>query len=70
MDHLEHLTRVYSEIGVPLDHLPYSSEMERIVALISDLDGGTTTSRDVWHDLLRVRKRGELPRVGRCQTRK
>jgi hypothetical protein len=65
MSRFEQLVRVYSEIGVPLDRLPCSQEMDRLVASISDADGTPPNCREVWWNLLDLRKGGKLPKVGR-----
>ena len=67
MSHREQLARVYSQVGVPLDRLPYSDEMDRVVATIATAEGKATTCREVWHELVNLRKSGKLPRVGRAE---
>ncbi len=63
MSHQEHLARVYSQIGVPLDQLPYTPEMDRLIQLLTRAEGGQSTHQKVWRELLNLRKRGYLPRT-------
>jgi hypothetical protein len=67
MSHQEQLARVYSQIGVPLDRLPYSKDMDRVVASLSATKGNTVTCHEVWRELVNLRKCGKLPKVGRLQ---
>lgn len=60
----EHLISLYARVGVPLDRLPYSSELDRIVLSLSE-SGYAATCREVWRELVNLRKNGKLPRLGR-----
>jgi hypothetical protein len=55
----------YSALRVPLDRLPYSKEMDRLVESLNESGGKSKTHREVWGELVDLRKRGLLPKVGR-----
>jgi hypothetical protein len=52
-------------VGVPTDCLPYSAAIERVRDTASALAQRPLTCREIWHILLRLRKRGALPRLVR-----
>lgn len=59
------LASAYAEAGVPLDQLPYSQNMRRLLIAAQRLGLRDTTRRKAWREMLKLRKRGALPRVGR-----
>ncbi|HZL35127.1 MAG TPA: hypothetical protein VFC78_07445 [Tepidisphaeraceae bacterium] len=59
------LSDVYSEIGVPADRLPYSEAIERLTAEYSRRVGLPSSPAACWREILRLRKDGKLPRLGR-----
>jgi hypothetical protein len=65
MSHQEQLARAYLQVGIPLDRLPYSLDMDRLVAWLSSAEGEGATSQKVWRELVDLRKRGKLPKLGR-----
>jgi hypothetical protein len=65
MSHQEQLARVYLQIGIPLDRLPYSLDMDRLVILVSNAEGEAAAYHKVWRKLVDLRKRGKLPKLGR-----
>jgi hypothetical protein len=58
------LVEAYSALRVPLDRLPYSEEMDRLVDSLKESQGELITHREAWASLLRLRKRRSLPKVG------
>jgi hypothetical protein len=63
----DRLSKLYLKTGVPLDRLPYSDPMDRLVASIHNDDAKPATHRESWAALVDLRKRGLLPKVGRGQ---
>jgi hypothetical protein len=58
----------YSALRVPLDRLPYTEEMDRLVKSVNETRVRAKTHREVWSELVDLRKRGLLPKVGRHAT--
>jgi len=61
------LVRLYVEVGRPVDDLPYTAEFEKICQKIFGLTDNST-QRHAFDRLLRFRKSGRLPRVGRLNV--
>jgi hypothetical protein len=59
------LANAYAQTKIPLDQLPYSPAFESLCQKARDLGLEIQSHQQVWHDLLDLRKRGHLPRVGR-----
>lgn len=59
------LNEAYYQIGIYLDRLPYPPSFEELRALVERLSGKQITLSDLWARLLRLRKDGELIRLGR-----
>lgn len=57
------LVDIYSEIGVPVDQLPYSASIDQLVQRLGRPESDEE-KRLVYQRLLSLRKRGRLPRVG------
>jgi hypothetical protein len=68
MSNPQKLGDAYSAIHIPLDQLPYTEAMDRLVESVSNASGTAKTSREVWRELVDLRKRGLLPRVGRAKA--
>jgi hypothetical protein len=68
MSHQEYLAHAYSTVGIPLDQLPYTEAMDRLVASVNKAEGTVRTHREVWQETLDLRKRGMLPKVGRRRS--
>jgi hypothetical protein len=58
----------YSALRVPLDRLPYTKEMDGLVESLNQTQANAKTHHDVWSELVDLRKRGLLPKVGRHPT--
>jgi len=62
----EQLVDAYERVGVSLDKLPYTEHFDRIVRMLGYSDADTQDRKYMVHQrLLRLRKAGRLPRVGR-----
>ena len=61
------LPAAYLALGIPLDRLPYSSAMDRLVATVSNAEGTAKTHHEIWSVLVDLRKNGRLPKVGRIR---
>lgn len=64
-EYIANLVAVYEKVGVPLDRLPYTKEMGELTTLLRIRERRNVTCREVWRDLVAVRKSGGLPRIGR-----
>lgn len=63
------LSRLYEQIGRTADDLPYTPHFERLYAMYSaEHEGAKPTRRQVWRQLLTLRKAGELPKLGAART--
>lgn len=60
----------YSAVRIPLDRLPYTEDMDRLVESLNETKQPTKTHREVWMELVDLRKRGLLPKVGRSRRPK
>ncbi|GIW75552.1 MAG: hypothetical protein KatS3mg104_0615 [Phycisphaerae bacterium] len=61
----ELLTRLYTLIGRTADDLPYTRHFEELYSLyVRQLPDPKPSARDVWWQLINLRKRGSLPRLG------
>lgn len=60
----EFLIEAYIKVGEPLDSLPYTDEFERLVKFLNKKPTRDNL-RETHRRLLTLRKRGQLPRVGR-----
>lgn len=64
-EHIKTLVKMYLEIGIPLDQLPHTREMEQLGTLLRIAEGKGFTLKEIWHDLVGLRKKGALPRLRR-----
>lgn len=65
--HDQRLVDAYSEVGRPLDDLPYTDDFDRLCESL----GRNATNEDrhrIYKRLLSLRKSGRLPRVGRFSS--
>lgn len=58
----ERLVELYVQTGRSLDALPYTEEFERLVEKYQG-DKSPEACREVWMQLLRLRKQARLPRT-------
>jgi hypothetical protein len=63
------LAAAYVQTGTPLDQLPYTPALDALCERAQRLGATVESPRQVWRDLLHLRKRGLLPRVGRTSRR-
>ena len=59
------LIAAYRQVGIPLDQLPYCEEFARLRKIAERESGEQIEERALWKQLVRMRKDGELPRLGR-----
>lgn len=57
------LAKLYSDLGVPLDKLPYTTEFDRLQAEFCAQGKIAITARQLWRELISLRKTGLLPRL-------
>jgi hypothetical protein len=67
MSRQKNLAAAYSTVGIPLDQLPYSEGMGRLIAALDKADDHPKSERETWRELVDLRKRGLLPKVGRIR---
>jgi hypothetical protein len=67
MSREENLAAAYSAIGIPLDRLPYTEAMDRLVASVNKAEDHAKTHHQIWLESLDLRKGGKLPKVGRIR---
>ncbi len=63
---LDIAARLYPDLTVPLDRLPYTAAFDSIYERFCQLSGGQHTKHDVWWYFVDVRKRG----LGRSTRRR
>jgi catechol 2,3-dioxygenase-like lactoylglutathione lyase family enzyme len=65
----EELKRLYVEIGRTADDLPYTPQFERLYSSYVALHpSAKPTRRQMWRQLLTLRKGGDLPKLGEART--
>lgn len=64
MDHTA-LVSSYLDLAKPLDQLPYSAEFDQLVTAYQSASGEVSPQREIWRELLNLRKKGKLPRLRR-----
>lgn len=66
----ELLIRLYNHIGRTTDDLPYTRHFEELYSqYVRQLPDPKPSAKDVWWQLLNLRKRGSLPRLGSAITK-
>ena len=71
MLHRTPLIEAYVSVGVPLDNLPHTPEMDAVRDRYATLAGEPADPPDqVWCRLSNLRKSGDLPRLGRGGRRR
>lgn len=63
----QRLVELYSRLGRPSDDLPYSADLQELMAALRAA-GDTRSEREVVARLMRLRKAGRLPRATRPST--
>jgi len=65
-DEIEGLRDVYAQVGVPVDGLATAPRaLDRLTNVFNRKNRSSRLSEDLLRELLRLRKRGKLPRLGR-----
>jgi hypothetical protein len=67
MSRQKNLAGAYSRVGIPLDQLPYSEGMDLLIAALDKAEDHPKSEREAWRELVDLRKRGLLPKVGRIR---
>lgn len=63
----ERLIHAYVDIGRAVDELPYTADFDRLIEQLG-LPDSEATKHSTFIRLLRLRKMGRLPRVGRSSA--
>jgi len=65
---IEHLKEAYISIGVPTDQLSSSPKaLQKLTERVNRRSDGTHSGETLLRELLRLRKRGKLPRLGKAK---
>ena len=59
------LIEAYRKVHIPLDQLPYTKAFDRLRLLVERSCNVAIENAKLWRQLLRIRKRGDLPRLRR-----
>jgi hypothetical protein len=59
------LATIYQTAGIPLDKLPYTEDFEKLHAEFCVQSRCAVTMRQLWQELVSLRKSGLLPRLQR-----
>jgi len=63
------LVRIYEQLRRTADDLPYTPHFERLYdSYLAEHQGAKPTRRQVWRQLLNLRKSGKLPKLGEAPT--